>query len=72
MTSIPHNLFLIQKGSPLNSRLIETYGKLELSVWGTQLISWSGSVFWFGLDKCQVPSKTALTPPPQLDRGEEI
>jgi len=27
------------------------------------------SLFWFGLDKCRVPTKTTLiTPPPQLER----
>jgi len=39
--------------------------------------SWANSVFfrqlfWFGLDKCQVPTKTTLSSPLQLDRGEEI
>jgi len=28
-------------------------------------------LFWFGLDKCQVPPRS-ITPPPQPDRGEEI
>jgi len=29
-------------------------------------------VFWFALDKCQVPTKTTITPPPQLDKGDEM